>query len=134
VTERFVVDASAGVEILGRSMAGRRLAKLIERPTAEAWTVEHFHLKVARVLRRDVLAGDLADDEATRRIRMLADWQLNVARVAPLLPAAWERRHNITIHDALYVALAGALDATLITADKKLARTPRLGVRTRTVT
>jgi predicted nucleic acid-binding protein len=134
VPERYVVDASAGVEIVARSMAGRRLARVIERPSVEAWTVEHFHLEVARVLRRDVLAGDLADDEATRRIGMLAGWQLNVARVAPLLAAAWERRHNITIHDALYVALAQALDATLITADRKLANTPTLGVRTRGVT
>ena len=64
---------------------------------------------------------------------MLADWQMNVARVAPLLSSAWDRRHNMTIHDALDVALAKALDATLITADGKLANTPKLGVRTHTV-
>ena len=134
MTERLVIDASAGVEILSRSLAGRRLAKMIEGPEAEVWTVEHFHLEVAKVLRRDVLAGDMEDDEATRRISVLADWELNVARVAPLLRSAWDRRHNITIHDALYVALADKLDATLITADKKLAKTPNLKARTRTIT
>ena len=134
MTERLVIDASAGVEILSRSLAGRRLAKTVERPEAEVWTVEHFHLEVAKVLRRDVLAGDIGDDEATRRIHVLADWELNVARVAPLLSAAWDRRHNITIHDALYVALAEKLDATLITADERLAKTPNLKARTRTIT
>jgi predicted nucleic acid-binding protein len=132
VAERFVLDASAGVEILSRSLAGRRLAKAIEDAGSDVWTVEHFHVEVAKVLRRDVLAGDLDDTEATKRIRTLADWELNVARVAPLLVEAWRRRHNITIHDALYVELAHKLDATLVTGDVRLAKTPRLGVRTRT--
>ena len=132
MSDRFVVDASAGVEILDRSLAGRHLARILEGPEAEVWTVEHFHLEVARVLRRDVLAGDIADAEASHRIDVLAAWELNVARVAPLLKAAWQRRHNVTLHDALYVALAHKLDATLLTADNKLARTPRLDVRVRT--
>jgi predicted nucleic acid-binding protein len=129
VPDRFVLDASAGVEVLDRSLAGRRLARLIEVPDAELWTVEHFHLEVAKVLRRDVLAGDIDDADATRRVEILAGWELNVARVAPLLKAAWQHRHNITVHDALYVVLARQLEATLVTGDHKLARAPNLGVR-----
>ena len=34
---------------------------------------------------------------------------------------SWELRHNVGAYDALYVALAEALDAPLLTADGRLA-------------
>jgi len=37
---------------------------------------------------------------------------------------AWELRDNLTAYDAIYVALAEALDATLLTCDGKLALAP----------
>jgi predicted nucleic acid-binding protein len=134
VVQRLVLDASAGVEILNRTSAGVQLARMLEQPDSEVWTVEHFHLEVAKVLRRDVLTGDLDDANATELVASLAGWQLHVARVAPLLVEAWKLRHNLIVHDALYVALARQLDATLITGDKRLARAPALNIRTRTVT
>jgi predicted nucleic acid-binding protein len=132
VPQRFVLDASAGVEILHRSATGIQLARFLEAPQAEVWTTEHFHLEVAEVLRRYALAGELAEAEASRRLVLLAQWELDVARIAPLLVDAWACRHDLTLHDALYVVLARQLDATLLTADRKLASNPQLGVRTRT--
>lgn len=41
---------------------------------------------------------------------------------AVLLPRAWELRDICTIYDGLYVSLTEALDATLITRDRRLAR------------
>ena len=38
-----------------------------------------------------------------------------------LLPRIWELRHNITAHDAAYIALAEVLDVPLLTRDRKLA-------------
>ena len=38
------------------------------------------------------------------------------------LPRIWELRHNITAHDAAYVALAEALDVPLLTRDRKFAK------------
>ncbi len=38
-----------------------------------------------------------------------------------LLPRIWELRHNLTAYDAVYVALAEALDAPLVTRDAALA-------------
>lgn len=127
-----MLDASAGVEILNRTATGIQLARPLEAPSTEVWTVEHFHLEVAKVLRRYALAGDLDDTEATRRVGLLTQWELDVARIGPLLVDAWAMRHNVTLHDALYVALARQLDATLLTADRKLANTPGLDIRTRT--
>jgi predicted nucleic acid-binding protein len=37
------------------------------------------------------------------------------------LPRVWELRHNLTADDAAYIALAEALDATLLTRDRRLA-------------
>ena len=39
----------------------------------------------------------------------------------------WELRANVTVYDAVYVALAELLDAPLVTADRKLANAP--GIR-----
>jgi predicted nucleic acid-binding protein len=38
-----------------------------------------------------------------------------------LLPRVWELRNNLTAYDAVYVALAEALDAPLLTRDRRLA-------------
>ena len=40
----------------------------------------------------------------------------------PLLPRMWELRGHLTAYDAAYVALAEALDAPLVTLDRRLAR------------
>jgi predicted nucleic acid-binding protein len=38
-----------------------------------------------------------------------------------LLPRIWELRNNLTAYDAAYVALAEALNAPLLTRDRRLA-------------
>jgi hypothetical protein len=48
------------------------------------------------------------------------------ARHRPLLARCWELRDNLTVYDASYVALAEALDLTLLTGDGRLARAPAL--------
>ena len=61
----------------------------------------------------------------TQRVELaLADLlALRLERVGhgPLLGRCWELRANLTIYDAAYVALAEALDTTLLTADRRLA-------------
>ena len=43
-----------------------------------------------------------------------------------LATAAWGLRKNLTFYDALYVALAAALDAPLVTLDRRMAGTSGL--------
>jgi predicted nucleic acid-binding protein len=38
-----------------------------------------------------------------------------------LLPRVWQLRNTITAYDAVYMALADALDAALLTRDQRLA-------------
>jgi predicted nucleic acid-binding protein len=52
---------------------------------------------------------------------ILADLSLRRYPHDFLLPRIWELRNNLTAYDAAYVALAEALDAPLLTRDKRLA-------------
>jgi predicted nucleic acid-binding protein len=83
-------------------------------------------LEVASVLRRQVTIGGLD----TRRARLawsdLAELPIQRAPHLPLLPRCWELRANLTIYAAAYVALAEALDGTLLTADGRIAKAPGL--------
>jgi predicted nucleic acid-binding protein len=69
-----------------------------------------------------VAAGDLDDRRALLCLADLSDFGLHRARHLPLLARCWELRDNVTVYDASYVALAEALEATLLTADERLAR------------
>ena len=48
--------------------------------------------------------------------------------LAPLLLDAWDLRDDLDPHDAFYVALARRLGCPLITADRRIATAPGLGV------
>jgi len=39
-------------------------------------------------------------------------------------PRSWKLRDNVTAYDAMYIALAEALDATVVTCDTPLAKAP----------
>ena len=81
-------------------------------------------LEVASVLRRQLAAGAI---DARRAVLALDDLTALPAQRAPhrpLLARCWELRDNLTIYDAAYVALAEAIQATLLTADRRLARAP----------
>nr|WP_304650654.1 MULTISPECIES: type II toxin-antitoxin system VapC family toxin [unclassified Tessaracoccus] len=79
-------------------------------------------LEVASVWRGLALGGHLDP----RRVRLALDdlQELPLQRVehTSLLVRCWELRDNLTIYDAAYVALAEALQAPLLTGDRRLAR------------
>ena len=52
----------------------------------------------------------------------LVDLPLTRHAAEPFLGRAWQLRANVTAYDALYVALAEALGAVLVTCDARLAR------------
>jgi predicted nucleic acid-binding protein len=74
------------------------------------------------VWRRRVRQGKLDARRAQLALADLASVPLQRARHRPLLARCWEFRDNLTIYDAVYVALAEALDVTLHTGDGRLAR------------
>lgn len=125
----IVLDASAVVELLLGTELGHLVAARIADPT-QALHVPHLvDVEVSHALRRYVHSGDL--DRASARAALAVLHELDVERHShePLLDRVWALRDNLTAYDAAYVALAEALDATLLTCDARLARAP--GVATR---
>jgi predicted nucleic acid-binding protein len=117
----IVGDASALVDVLMR-VGG---ADAIEARLLNSGLTLHVpHLidaEVAHAIRRHAATGAI---DAERGRDLLADFaDLPLWRHAHdwLLPRVWELRHNLTAYDAIYVALAEALDAPLLTRDRRLA-------------
>lgn len=121
---RVVIDASAGAEIVTATARGRALALLLPND-AELWVPEHFYVEVLGVLRhQSVIARTIGPDRAELAVDRLRRWHLRQAAVAPLVLAAWSRRYNMSAADAVYVALAEQLGATLLTDDHRLISAP----------
>lgn len=79
--------------------------------------------EVLGVIRRHRLSGDLDETAAAQAVADLRDWPGERFGHRVLLARAWELRHEVRSWDAFYVALAEALDAVLLTSDRRLART-----------
>jgi predicted nucleic acid-binding protein len=81
-------------------------------------------LEVASVLRRQLRVGTLDARRAGLALDDLAALPARRVPHRPLLARCWELRENLTVYDAAYVALAEALNATLLTGDTRLGRAP----------
>jgi len=117
----IVVDASALVEALLRTPAA---AGVLQRLFGTEETLHAPHLidlEVVQVLRRYAASGRVESGRCRDALNDLLDLPLDRHSHDILLPRVWELRHNLTAYDAAYVALAEALDATLLTRDRRLA-------------
>jgi len=121
-----VLDASAAVELLLGSPAGRHVDRSLRGATAAA--PAHLDAEVLSALGRLARGGAMPEDRVAISLAELARAPVSRFPVAPLLAEAWELRANLSLRDALYVALARRLDATLLTADARFARAPGLGI------
>ena len=74
------------------------------------------------IVRRDHRLGRLDRTAATQAVAGLRDWPGVRFGHRLLLDRSWELRDRVRSWDALYVALAEALHATLVTLDGRLAR------------
>ena len=120
----IVVDASAVLEILLQTPVA---AAVRDRLFARNESLHAPHLldvEIAQVLRRYNAAGEMEDERARQALLDLLDFPLTRYPHDVLLPRVWELRHNISAYDAVYVALAEALAAPLITRDARLASSP----------
>jgi predicted nucleic acid-binding protein len=83
---------------------------------------ELVDLEVASALRGREAAGKVAQDRAALALEALRALPMQRIGHQTLLGRCWELRHNLTIYDASYVAVAEATGARLITSDARLAR------------
>jgi len=67
--------------------------------------------------------GDLSAVRAGEAIEALTNFDLSVTPIS-IFWSSWKLRDNITAYDAMYVALAEAIEAPIVTCDKPLANAP----------
>ncbi|MFO7892172.1 MAG: type II toxin-antitoxin system VapC family toxin [Longimicrobiales bacterium] len=119
----IVLDASAVIEVLLQSDRGRALEPRVFG--GEVLNAPHLlDLEVAQVLRRHVLRGGLEEARAEGALEDFQDFRIERYPHHLFLGRIWEFRANVTAYDAAYLALAEALDAPLLTTDRKLADVP----------
>jgi predicted nucleic acid-binding protein len=124
----MVLDASAMVAVLvGPDPGAELIRKKIERP-GESLHVPHvLDLEVLHALRRQTLLGTLSRERGAEALEDLKNIVLVRYPHASLVDRIWELKENLTAYDAAYVALAEALDTSLVTMDARLAQAP--GIR-----
>lgn len=115
----IVIDASAAV--LGLLNDGQARATLREAAVACPHLADS---EVAHALRAQVLRGEVESMDATRAIDTWGRLGIERVGVRGLLGRIWELRDKVSAYDATYVAVAEALEVTLVTADGRLARAP----------
>ena len=127
----IVVDASVVV------------SALVDTGPAGVWSEEalaagalaaphHLPVEVANILRRAAVRGDVSPDTAAIAHADLLDLRIELFPYDVVAERAWELRHNLTVYDASYVALAELFETELATLDERLTRAagPRCGFRT----
>lgn len=117
----LVVDAGCLFEVV----AGTPEAEPVrERLAADQdWAAPHLvDVEVYSVIRDKHRAGRLDPTTAKQAVDDLSDWPGERFAHRVFLARAWELRANVRDWDAMYVALAEALDAVLLTTDGRLTR------------
>ncbi len=120
----IVLDASAAVDWLLQTPAGRHIDKRIYSRNESLHAPQLLDLEVAQVLRRLAREGRISSQRADEAIQDLLDLRVTRYPHSLLLPRIWQLRHNLSAYDAAYVVLAEKLGGTLISRDNRLASTP----------
>lgn len=117
----IVVDASVLSEVLLDTSRSEVLrARLLDDPDHAA--PQLVDAEVLAVIQRQHHLGVIDTTSANQAVDDLQRWPGERWSHTGLLHIAWDMRDNVRAYDALYVALASALGATLVTLDRRLAR------------
>lgn len=81
-----------------------------------------FDIEICAAVRSRVARRDLTASRARELLADLVALPIVPWPHRPLLERVWALRETISAYDGAYVALTEALDARLITADRRLAR------------
>jgi predicted nucleic acid-binding protein len=117
----IVIDASALLEVLLQTLLGARVEARLFRDDDELHVPHLLDVEIVQGLRRMVRTGEVSSGRAAEAIADLTDLDLHRHAHFDLLGRVWKLRDNFSAYDAMYVALAEAIAATLITCDRALA-------------
>ena len=117
----IVVDASALLEVLLRTPVAVAVEDRLLAPGETLHAPHLLDVEIAQVIRRYAANGEIDGERGRLALDDLADFPLQRYPHDLLLRRIWSLRHNLTAYDAVYVALAEALDAPLLTRDRRIA-------------
>jgi predicted nucleic acid-binding protein len=120
----IVLDASAAIEWLLQTPVGARVDQRIFSRSTSLHAPHLLDLEIAQVLRRYVRDKVITATRGQEALEDLGGLPLNRYPHDFLIPRVWQLRSNLTVYDAVYVALSEALDAPLLTCDGGIASAP----------
>ncbi|MGH3635512.1 MAG: type II toxin-antitoxin system VapC family toxin [Mycobacterium sp.] len=117
----IVVDTSAVIDaVLARPPKPGLLARLSDDGDLHAPHL--IDVEILHALRRLALTSAVHEARLEDARTDIADITLTRYPLGPLTDRVWDLRHHLTAYDAVFVALAEALEAPLVTCDRRLAR------------
>jgi predicted nucleic acid-binding protein len=117
----MVLDSSAGLDIVLDTEPGRALHAMLLSPEPALVAPGLLWVEVGRVLRTKAIDGALTRRGAEAALADFLDLGVQETQVEPLLVRAWQPRANLSVDDAVFVALAEATAQPLLTTDVRLA-------------
>jgi len=118
----IVVDASVLANALADDGSDGARARAVLRAASDVAMPDHANVETGAVLRKRWIASTINDARVDQALADFADLPIRRFPTLPLMARALELRDNLTVYDAVYVALAEALNYPLVTADAKMAR------------
>jgi predicted nucleic acid-binding protein len=117
----LVIDASVAAKWIKHEIHSAHAAHVLVGPYV-LYAPDLLWPEVGNILWKSVQRGELTPEEAREGLRTLLRYPITVTACRSLIPTALgiALRHQQTVYDALYVALAATRDCRLVTADKPL--------------
>jgi predicted nucleic acid-binding protein len=125
VSRRLVCDASAMTALLldggdaGSWVANTVSGAALLAPGFACW-------ETANIIRRHELRAEISSDQANQAHADLLDLDIEYWPYELLATRSWHHRHNLSIYDSSYVALAELDRCALVTLDERIVGAPGL--------
>ena len=118
----IVLDASAALELLLQTAKGEQIAAVALAPEERLHAPHLIDVEVTQTLRRLTQSQSLSLHRAEVALTDFGLLAIERHDHRDLVHRVWQLRDAMTAYDGMYVALAEALEAPLLTCDGKLSR------------
>jgi predicted nucleic acid-binding protein len=122
---RVVLDASALLEVLLGSERATKINPVVQSADSDLHAPSLCDVELTSGLVRLLVRKWISMERAGELLTDLIDIPITRHGHLALLPRTIALRNNFSVYDAVYVALAEDLGATLVTADTRLASATR---------